>query len=65
MLPQLVNVNFALSSFSVIFKYSVAWSDRYATHPCTISLYPYGKGIPKGSAAVKVYVCCMLHVHTR
>ena len=30
------------------------WSDRHAVHPCTISLYDYGAGIPRGSAALKV-----------
>ena len=26
--------------------FDIMWSDRFAVHPCKISLYPYGTGVP-------------------
>jgi len=34
------------AGFSLIVEYDIAWSDRYAVHPCKIPLYAYGKGVP-------------------
>jgi hypothetical protein len=35
-------------------RYDVAWSDRFAVHPCNIMLYDYGKGVPHGSEPLRI-----------
>jgi len=32
--------------FKIKVGYDITWSDRFAVHPCKISLYPYGTGVP-------------------
>jgi hypothetical protein len=53
-LSKVLSADVEHGAFTVRFKFRVAWSDRHATHPCTISLYAYGRGIPKGNAGLKV-----------
>ena len=53
-LDKLLHVDMGGDNFDVKLDYKVAWSDRLATHPCTVSLYPYGRGVPKGRAALTV-----------
>ena len=33
-------------------SYNIAWSDRYAVHPCRIGLYNYGEGVPSRGKTV-------------
>lgn len=39
-------------SFTLKLSYHVLWSDRFAVHPCKISLYGTGGGIPEGGKKV-------------
>ena len=33
-------------------SYKVTWADRFAVHPCTISLYYHGAGVPESGKKV-------------
>ena len=47
--PMIVVTSIGTRGVEVNVKYSVAWSDRTAVHPCRISLYKYGEGVsPQG-----------------
>ena len=41
---SLIVSSITASSFSLSLSYNIAWSDRYAVHPCRIGLYNYGEG---------------------
>ena len=40
------------SSFTMRVSYDIMWSARFAVHPCKISLYPYGDGVPSNGKKV-------------
>jgi hypothetical protein len=42
----------ANTAFSLTMSYDIAWSDRYAVHPCGIGLYNYGEGVPSRGKTV-------------
>ena len=40
------------ADFTLRLSYHILWSDRFAVHPCKISLYDYGGGVPKSGKKV-------------
>ena len=40
------------SSFTLRVWYNITWGDRFAVHPCKISLYSYGTGVPQAGKQV-------------